>query len=182
MDHCTKISYACGNELKILCHGQNTTCEGKFHQRSAGIIGVEDIKADLLASNAYCGPSGKCIGSLHMEVNVHSARTAEPTWVKCAVAKMSEAEVNNTEAWEYCTNKVSGSTAACDVQLAHVQAGVAPVKGYCILTNGKDGQRLTKPTWVAMKNHHQSAAIGLFSGRLVLLLSVLLLLIQHVSI
>lgn len=119
-----------------------------------------------------------------MEVDVHLGTTVAPEmWLKCSVAKKTGAEINDTEAWESCVNKVNGSVGACDVQLAHVQAGIKPMMGYCVLTEGNHGKRLTNPTWITVENHHQdvmmaaarsrSSAVGLFHGAwLALILTV----------
>lgn len=153
-----RLAYNCGEELKIECRGAATTCEGKFHQLSDGYIGMGALKVNVLNENGFCGPSGNCVGFLHMEVNVRpsDAQMVPDMWASCAMAKFPRAQEESTLDWAWCSAKVMGANVSCDIPLHHVEAGVKPVRGFCVLTEGQWGKRLVKPTYVTMSNAHKN--------------------------
>lgn len=73
-DKCMDLSGKCSSELTIECRGPDTFCEGKFSQLPSGGMGLT-LDLEGMNDDAFCGPNGKCLGEIHMKVNVHAAQT-----------------------------------------------------------------------------------------------------------
>lgn len=69
-EKCDHLGRRCSSELNIDCNGPSTTCTGKFNQLPAGGIGLT-MNMDDIEDDAFCGPHGKCIGAVHMKVDIH---------------------------------------------------------------------------------------------------------------
>jgi len=76
-DKCMALNGKCSSELDIECRGPDTFCEGKFSQLPSGGLGLT-LDLEGMNEDAFCGPNGKCIGEIHMKVNVHTAQTVFP--------------------------------------------------------------------------------------------------------
>jgi hypothetical protein len=80
-DKCAQHSSDCSGQLDINCRGPATSCKSKYFQLPEGGIGLS-LDLNHTEDDAYCGPFGKCIGKIHMKVNVHNfpklTKTVEP--------------------------------------------------------------------------------------------------------
>merc|ERR1712224_896803 len=72
----------CKSDLDISCSGGKATCEGKYNQALDGIIGVT-MAYDKISSDAYCGPTGRCAGTVQAAVKVH--KPAKGVRLSCAL-------------------------------------------------------------------------------------------------
>merc|ERR1712224_934178 len=72
----------CKSDLDISCSGGKATCEGKYNQALNGIIGVT-MAYDKISSDAYCGPTGRCAGTVSAAVKVH--KPAKGVRLSCAL-------------------------------------------------------------------------------------------------
>jgi len=79
---CGHMASECKEDLDIDCSGSHATCEGKFNQAENGIIGVT-MDFDKIESEAYCGPTGRCAGTVQAAVKVH--KPAKGVRVSCAL-------------------------------------------------------------------------------------------------
>lgn len=88
-DKCAKHGNDCFGQLDIDCRGAATSCKSKYFQLPEGGIGLS-ADLDHAEDDAYCGPWGKCIGKIHMKVNLHSfpklTKAVEPVAVVAAAA------------------------------------------------------------------------------------------------
>jgi len=83
---------------------------------------------------------------------------AEKIWLECGLPKKDGADIEAKQDWILCQQEVKGEEASCNVAMfKELQAG-ANKKGYCVLTQGKDGKRLTSPHWSAVINVHKKPA------------------------
>merc|ERR1719160_1935261 len=62
---CGQMASECKSDLNIDCSSSKATCEGKFNQATNGIIGLT-MEFDKIASDAYCGPTGRCAGQCQL--------------------------------------------------------------------------------------------------------------------
>lgn len=66
-DKCSVLSNKCATALDIDCKAEKTVCKSKFHQLPTGGLGLS-VKVNK--DKAFCGPYGKCIGKVVMNVDV----------------------------------------------------------------------------------------------------------------
>lgn len=176
-EKCSALSNQCGSELDIDCKGPQTVCESKFNQLPTGGIGLT-LDLENTHDDAFCGPTGVCIGEMHMKANIHmglpdnasaaGAPAAAPpaaTWLECGRPKVSKADVNNNSQWEICRAEVAvvgeALTAACDLPNTWTLDVAKDKKVYCLLTEGPSGsppKRLTSPAWHYISNAHDKQA------------------------
>lgn len=142
-EQCTGLSTTCAAELEFVC-GSTTTCEGKFHQDDHNVIGLT-LDTDHLADDAYCGPWGKCLGTLHIAAAFHRAPVG--TWLSCLV---DDAAAKSSA----CTVEIKGPSAMCTMPMVEKLAVDAQVKGRCWITNGEDGEKISKNAWFTLTNDH----------------------------
>jgi len=79
---CLHIAGECADDLHFDCSGEQAACEGKFNQAENGIIGLT-MDFDKIESDAFCGPTGRCTGSVKAAVKVH--KPAKGVRVSCAL-------------------------------------------------------------------------------------------------
>jgi len=79
---CGNVAAECGADLDIGCSGSHATCEGKFNQAKDGLIGLT-MDFDGIQSEAYCGPTGRCAGTVQASVKVH--KPAKGVRLSCAL-------------------------------------------------------------------------------------------------
>eukprot|EP00746_Dinoflagellata_sp_MGD_P160809 gnl/MRDRNA2_/MRDRNA2_87732_c0_seq1.p1 gnl/MRDRNA2_/MRDRNA2_87732_c0~~gnl/MRDRNA2_/MRDRNA2_87732_c0_seq1.p1 ORF type:complete len:364 (-),score=94.61 gnl/MRDRNA2_/MRDRNA2_87732_c0_seq1:30-1121(-) len=79
---CGQMASECKEDLDIQCSSSKATCEGKFNQAANGIIGLT-MEFDKIASDAFCGPTGRCAGTISAAVKVH--KPAKGVRVSCAL-------------------------------------------------------------------------------------------------
>jgi hypothetical protein len=72
----------CKEDLDISCSSSKATCEGKFNQAVNGLIGLT-MAFDEISSDAYCGPTGRCAGTVSAAVKVH--KPANGVRLSCAL-------------------------------------------------------------------------------------------------
>merc|ERR1711959_614080 len=72
----------CKSELDIVCSPSTATCEGKFNQAKNGLIGLT-MDFDKIENEAYCGPTGRCTGTVQAAVKVH--KPAKGVRLSCAL-------------------------------------------------------------------------------------------------
>lgn len=152
-DKCVAIENKCADDLDVQCH-ENAQCTGKFNQLPWGGIG---LTLDLSGANkdAFCGPNGKCIGEMHMKANIH--KPAEGVWLECGLPKTAtdKNHIDKKEDWVKCYQEADKKAeASCDIPMFPELRDSA--KGYCVLTKGKDGKKLTQPAWHLIKNVHKA--------------------------
>jgi len=75
---CTDLGNQCSSELDIDCRGPKTVCESKFNQLPTGGMGLT-LEPEGMLDDAFCGPSGVCIGEIHMKANVHMGQPDNAT-------------------------------------------------------------------------------------------------------
>jgi hypothetical protein len=154
-ERCTKLSAMdwCGPELDLVCNGLQSTCKGKFHQAHDGIVGLTVLDKHL-GDSVYCGPHGRCLGELNVEVEIHKTwalpNDVEGAGLECEMANGKK-----------CTGPVEPGdgleghegTAACKVSMVHRLAVGDKLKGRCWLTQGD--AKLTTEAWFAVANDHK---------------------------
>lgn len=188
-EKCMVIGNKCESDLDIDCRGPETVCRSKWSQLPTGGMG---FSVNINKDKAFCGPFGKCLGKIIMDVQIHReepeappapkvppaapapalpsspaaapapslpvvAVPAPPVWLECGLPVKAKADIDNKEDWRLCQKEVKGDTASCKMQLfKELEAGGAK-ESYCVLTDGKDGKRLTSPYWSAIMNVHEAA-------------------------
>jgi len=172
----------------IECHGPDTVCQSKFSQLPTGGLG---LKVSIDNDNGFCGPWGKCIGYVIMNVDITNptnlsaaaapgpasvaspapaapsspapaapASAVPPMWLECGLPAKAKADIDNKEDWKICQEEVMGPTASCKVPLFKELEAGKKKKGYCLLTDGQGGKRLTQPYWSAIINVHDKVEGG----------------------
>lgn len=58
---CANLSNKCYDQMELKCHNGHTYCKSKWNQLPVGGLGLT-VKVN--EDDAYCGPSGKCLGNL----------------------------------------------------------------------------------------------------------------------
>lgn len=66
---CAEVSTSCSTELDIACLGPDTECKGKYNQLPSGGVGLT-LDLDSSDDDAFCGPSSKCTGIVHMKAHI----------------------------------------------------------------------------------------------------------------
>lgn len=79
---CGHMASECKSELDIICSSSHATCEGKYNQAVDGIIGLT-MDFDKIQGEAYCGPTGRCAGTVQAAVKVH--KPAKGVRLSCAL-------------------------------------------------------------------------------------------------
>jgi hypothetical protein len=172
-DKCGDLNNKCSSELDIDCRGPDTVCEGKYSQLPSGGLGFT-LDLSGVDDDAFCGPTGKCIGSIHMKVNVHNSMApgfasgapapaaatppAASTWLECGLPKVPKPDVHNNEHWSLCRAEVVDNRAACDLPMLPTLEASQDKEAYCLLTEGGVGtppKRLTQPAWYEISNAHK---------------------------
>lgn len=128
----------------------------------------------------YCGPFGKCVGKIKFRVELAtpvaqqtqansapapgsalapapasidmSAMYSSKVWLECGIPKVNDANIDNKQDWKVCRKQVKGNQAKCKLKLFKELEVGDKKKGYCALTDGKDGKRLTQPYWTIISN------------------------------
>lgn len=186
---CAAVATNCSSELDITCAGPDSQCVGKYNQLPSGGIGLS-LDLDGVDDDAFCGPHGKCIGNVHMKVNVHNAppaaaapaaaapapapgpAAAQGLFIECGLPAVSDnrSNVDNQTHWTLCRAPVVANKAACDLpMISHLEAGEGK-EAYCVLTEGTVGnppKRLTEPAWHLISNTHPTTTTtpaGLLGG------------------
>lgn len=184
------MSNKCASDLDIDCRGPDTVCQSKWSQLPTGGLG---FSVNINKDKAYCGPFGKCIGKIIMNVEVHrleekapppppkvtvaspapaspaspAAAPAVPTappvppppvWLECGLPVKASADIDNKEDWKLCQVEVKGDTASCKMSLFKELEAGGSKESYCVLTDAKDGKRLTSPYWSAIMNVHEEVS------------------------
>jgi hypothetical protein len=155
MDKCVAIENKCFDELDVRCHGPDAYCMGKFNQLPEGGLGIT-LNLKGAAKDAFCGPYGKCIGKMHMAVDIH--KPSEGAWLECGLPKVAKASIDKKDDWETCVVDASGKdTATCDIDISKVfGAANGGADSYCVLKRGKDGEKITLPAWQTISNVHKA--------------------------
>lgn len=164
---CQKFGSTCSAELDMDCSSSKTACEGKYHQLPSGGLG---FAMQLKEDRAFCGPYGKCIGKVHMKIDLHlpsvlqmsgkitpgHAETVTPdTTLECGLQKATDAASGNKTQWNLCHKGIVSGKAVCHFELSKLSVSKGK-EVYCVLTKGKDGERLTQPAWHILNNKYES--------------------------
>jgi len=81
----------------------------------------------------------------------------ENIWLECGLPKKDHADIDDKHDWILCQQEVKGEKEKCKIPMfSELKAG-ANKKAYCVLTEGKDGKRLTQPHWSKVINVHEKA-------------------------
>jgi len=79
----------------------------------------------------------------------------EEIWLECGLPKKDHASIDAKEDWILCQKKVKGDKEKCKIPMfSELNAGDHK-EAYCVLTEGKDGKRLTQPHWSKVINVHE---------------------------
>jgi len=183
MDKCTTLANNCSSDIAIDCRGPQTVCKSKFSQLAEGGLG---LTVTINKDNAFCGPWGKCLGTVIMDASVQNApkppppvvtvaspapampaapspATAPapavvpppPIWLECGLPMSEKANIDKKADWKICQTQVVDGKASCKMPLFKELPAGDKKKSYCLLTDGKDGKRLTQPFWNAIINVHE---------------------------
>lgn len=68
---CTAVATNCSTEIDVMCAGPDSHCKAKYHQLPTGTIGLS-LDLNGIQDDAFCGPHGKCTGTLHLKANIHN--------------------------------------------------------------------------------------------------------------
>lgn len=167
-EKCGNLKNRCKADLEIHCYGPDSVCTGKHNQLPTGGIGFT-LDLDSLGNDAFCGPHGKCIGTLHMKVNIHNAQQQPPelpvpatasgapapvaaaapfpappasaslAWLECGLPKVPNASIDNQAQWNLCRAQVTGDKAGCDLPVFSTLQASEDKEAYCVLTEGGEG-------------------------------------------
>jgi hypothetical protein len=185
-EKCSALGNNCSADLDIKCSGADTVCKSRFSQLPTGGLG---FSLDVVEDDAYCGPNGKCIGKLGLNVHLHNepkeekkpelptlvpgspapamavaAPVAKPAkklpemWLECGLPKMEHADIDHKMDWNLCQKQVKGSFEECSVEMFKQLEAGGSKKAYCVITEGKNGKRLTAPSWSKVINAHKAPA------------------------
>lgn len=185
-DKCTSLGNNCSADLNIKCRGADTVCESRFSQLPTGGLGFSlDVDEDdaFCGPNGKCiGELGLAVHLQKQEKKAAPKVAPAPTvgapsaappvhevaapakedsskiWLECGLAKSDSADIDESSDWNLCQKQVTGDSAKCMVPMfKQLQAG-ANKKAYCMLTEGKNGKRLTSPQWTQVINVHKAAS------------------------
>jgi len=163
---CAEVSTSCSTELDIACRGPDSSCKGKYNQLPSGGLGLT-LDLDGVEDDAFCGPFGKCMGSVHMKAHIHNptpqptvpalagmtaapapapaggisspANITQPVFLECGLPIVPNADVDNQTHWTLCRAQVMGDEAGCDLPMfPNLKAGEGK-EAYCVLTEGTLG-------------------------------------------
>jgi len=177
-EQCTAIGDKCATDININCRGKDTICDSKFSQLPVGGLG---FSVDVDEDNAFCGPNGKCLGTIKLSANLHNAPKpkpapqpkkvaaapapaapaapakdeAAPHWLECGLPKTDHADIEHKEDWTICQTEVKADHGDCSLPMFHELEAGANKKAYCAITDGKGGKRLTQPHYTQVINIHQ---------------------------
>lgn len=178
---CEAFESQCSSEIDVDCLGSRTVCFSRYNQLPSGGIGLT-LDLNGTEDDAFCGPHGKCIGTIHMKANVHNAHMislqapapaavsgllppgapapAAPTSsvsLECGVPKVEKADIDNPAQWTTCKVPVLGDKAGCDLPMFSTLNAGKGKESYCVLTEaaGNPPKRLTQPAWHLIKNMHE---------------------------
>lgn len=146
------------------------------------------MRVNVNKDKGYCGPFGKCVGKIKFEMELvtpvaqqtqanavpspgvatapapapsidMSAMYASKVWLECGIPKVAKANISNTQDWKFCRKQVKGNTAKCKLKLFKELEVGDKKKGYCVLTDGKLGKRLTQPYWTIISNAYDEQVV-----------------------
>lgn len=149
-NQCGLIEQDCSEALTFKCGMNETTCEGKFHQASDGIMGLT-VQTDHLTDNAYCGPFGRCSGEL--DVGGTILKPQPNTFFRCDIPR---AGLNCHEPLTAGQTKSS-----CKMMMPALLKPGLKMEGRCFVSDSSTGgKKLTKNAWFSVENNHQAPAAG----------------------
>lgn len=148
---CSALSQTCASDLDFSgCHSLHTSCEGRFHQAADGVAGLT-LDTSSLWEEAFCGPQGRCTGELQIRANAY--RSASGSWLECQIPTGQGDRVY------HCSNEVTDQGASgCTLTMPSYIAPSATATGYCFLTAGKLGRKLTKEAFFVVRNRYAETA------------------------
>lgn len=146
---CGLVMTRCGEDVEFGCTQKQATCEGKFHQASDGVVGLT-LRPEHMSDDAYCGPSGRCLGTLELQADIHKPEPG--LFFECAMPKFEGARNDVTDDWEHCRAPVKGATASCSMPMIDGLMGGETLQGQCWLK--KDKCVATKTAFFTTTNHH----------------------------
>merc|ERR1719502_2479796 len=122
----------CSNELEFGCAPETATCQGRFHQMKDSVVGLT-VDTSRLNENSFCGPFGKCQGS----VDVHTKVSHAPPGAKifCEMQRYPGAKDIDGKGWESCEAEVDASgDAQCSMDMPAKLPPSANLEGKCVVT------------------------------------------------
>lgn len=151
LDQCNVLAGTCGAELRLSgCDQSLTTCAGRFHQASHGVIGFTLDKAHL-DDQAYCGPFGRCTGELRVIAKAH--RQPPGSFLECVLPAVA-GQAHRKAELVHCAHELSAEgVAECSLPMIAQLEPSQEVSGRCYLTNG-DGMKFTKDAWFVVRNRY----------------------------
>lgn len=151
-EECGALSDTCNAELRLDgCDRSLTTCAGRFHQASDGVIGFT-LDDSHLDDQAYCGPFGRCTGELRV---ITSARRQPPgAFLECVLPAAVGQDHQKGEL-VHCAHELSeAGVAECGLPMVAQLDPSQEVSGRCYLTDGDGGAKLTKDAWFVVRNRY----------------------------
>lgn len=76
-EKCTHLGDKCSSSLSIDCNGPQTVCASKHNELPAGGVGLT-MDFEGIGDDAFCGPHGTCIGTVHMKADIHHGQALLP--------------------------------------------------------------------------------------------------------
>lgn len=159
---CASLSQSCGAELEFEGCGSNTiTCDGRFHQDKDDVIGLT-LDTSQLNKDAYCGPHGRCLGTLRLSATAHRKPPGNGTWLQCILPSkdVNWGSTPLSSRLQDCHAEISAgqTTQHCTWPMVPDLDPAAALHGHCFLTQGQHGKQLTKDAWFLVRNRYETAS------------------------
>lgn len=161
---CANVGNMCGAELEFGCSTEQATCRGRFHQLPDSVVGIT-VDTESLNQKSYCGPFGKCEGSVEAKVKV-SHVPEEGATVQCEMQRFEGAKEVDAKGWNKCQAEVDkNGEAVCSLPMPKNLKPGASLEGKCVAA--AQGKKLlkrhrlveqTKYAWWQISNKYQPPA------------------------
>jgi len=161
---CANVGNMCNGELDFTCTMEKATCKGKFHQLPNSVTGIT-VDTDALNQRSYCGPFGRCQGSVDAKVHVSHGPEDGGGVVQCHLQRYEGAKDFDGKGWEKCEAGVDkNGDATCSMKMPETLKPGAALEGKCVYaaygaTRLKQHRlvKQTKEAWWQVSNKYGEA-------------------------
>lgn len=141
----------CIGEIKLKAHIKNGPQEEKKVEKAPDVT-VASPAPGPMAPSAPAPASAAVVAPVKKPVKEEKK---QEIWLECGLPKKENANIDDKHDWILCQKEVKEEKEKCKIPMfSELKAG-AHKKAYCVLTDGKDGKRLTQPHWSKVINIHE---------------------------
>jgi len=144
----------CIGEIKLKAHIKNGPKEEKEAVTALNVTVASPAPGPAAAASPAPASASPASAAVVKPVKEEKKEKQE-IWLECGLPKKDHADIDDKHDWILCQKEVKEEKEKCKISMfSELEAGAAK-KAYCVLTEGKDGKRLTQPHWSKVINVHK---------------------------